>query len=59
MQPTPGRGQRWVPGPDPAHPRVKYADSLVSLNDQCLVRGGRLSPRIRPVYVNGLPVGFC
>lgn len=56
---APGGAQRYVPQKDAAHPRLKYADSLVSINDSCAVRGGALSPLIRPVYVNGAPVGFC
>lgn len=39
--------------------RVKYPDSLVSANDRCMVRGERLSTRVRPTYVNGVPMGFC
>jgi hypothetical protein len=52
-------GQIMVPSDDPAHPRIQYADSLVSMNDRCPVRGGRLSPNYAPVYVNGRPIGFC
>ncbi len=48
-----------VPTKDPQYPRVKYADSLVSLNDRCMVRHGTLNPIFKPVYVNGRPVGFC
>lgn len=55
----PGGAQRFVPGDDPEHPRLKYADSLVSLNDRCIVRKVKLNPKVRPVYVNGHPVGFC
>lgn len=51
--------QRFVPGPDPEHPRVKYADSLESVNDRCIVAKRKLSRTIRPVYVNLRPVGFC
>ena len=55
----PARAQHPVAGPDSLHPRIKYADSLVSLNHECMVSKRRLSDRIRPVYVNGRPVGFC
>ena len=55
----PASAQRKVPTKDPAHPRVKYADSLVSLNDRCIVRAGGLNPIFKPVYVNGKPIGFC
>ena len=51
--------QRYLPMPDQDHPRVKYADSLESLNDRCIVRKAKLNPKMRPVYVNGQPVGFC
>ena len=51
--------QRYVPTADPARPKLKYADSLVSLNDRCVVSQTKLNPRVRPVYVNGLPIGFC
>jgi hypothetical protein len=54
----PGMAQRFVPGSDAEHPRVKYADSTVSINDRCAVRKTKLS-RGRPVYVNSQPVGFC
>jgi hypothetical protein len=53
------RAQRHVPGADPARPRVKFADSLVSANDRCMVAQSKLNPRVRPVYVNGVPLGFC
>ncbi len=55
----PGFAQRFVPGEEPELPRIEFADSLVSLNDRCIVRGTRLNLRIRPVYVNGQPIGFC
>ncbi len=51
--------QRYVPGTDPAFPRLKYADSLVSRNDRCIVAGNQLNPKVRPVYVNRVPIGFC
>ena len=44
---------------DKAHPRLKYDDSLTSINDRCAVKEDELSPSIRPVYVNAQPVGFC
>lgn len=51
--------QRLVPTDDPLHPLVKYADSLVSLNDRCIVAGNKLSTSIRPLYVSNVPIGFC
>jgi len=59
LAPRDGDAQRFVPQRDKLHPKLKYADSLVSVNDRCAVREGALSPTIRPVYVNGRPVGFC
>jgi hypothetical protein len=51
--------QRYVPAADPALPRLKYPDSLVSANDRCMVTKKKLNPKVRPVYVNGVPMGFC
>jgi len=45
--------------PDSLHPRVQYKDGSISLNDRCAVRMTRLSRSMRPVYVNGQPIGFC
>jgi hypothetical protein len=59
LLPAPGSAQRFVSTDDPEHPRVKYPDSLVSVNDRCAVRKVKLGNRVRPVYVNGLPIGFC
>ena len=53
------RSQQFVPTADPEHPRVMYSDSLVSPNDRCMVRGDKLEPSIAPIYVNGVPMGFC
>jgi hypothetical protein len=53
------RAQHYVPTADPAHPRLKFADSLISPNDRCVVSHDKLNPRVRPVYVNGVPMGFC
>jgi hypothetical protein len=51
--------QVYVPATDPVFPRLKYADSLVSLNDRCIVSQAKLNPKMAPVYVNGQPIGFC
>ena len=40
-------------------PKVLYADTLISANDRCIVARSRLNPKVRPVYVNGTPLGFC
>lgn len=55
----PGDAARYVPQADKAHPKIRYDDSLTSINDRCAVQEGGLSPAIRPVYVNAKPVGFC
>jgi hypothetical protein len=55
----PGTAQVYVPTADLNHPKVRYADSLVSLNDRCPVRTGKLSTTYKPVYVNHRPIGFC
>jgi hypothetical protein len=41
------------------HPRIRFADGLISANDVCPVTKRKLSPYFPPVYVNGLPIGFC
>jgi hypothetical protein len=51
--------QEFVPTKDPEFPRVRYSDSLLSLNDRCIVRHGKLNPVFPPAYVNGRPIGFC
>ena len=50
---------RFVPTRDPDFPRVRYADSTTSVNDRCIMTGWKLSIRMTPTYVNGLPVGYC
>jgi hypothetical protein len=57
--PYDGEAQRRVPTADPEHPRLRFVDSLTSLNDRCMVRKAKLNPKMRPVYVNQQPVGFC
>lgn len=51
--------QRPVPTRDPEHPRLRFADSLISENDRCVITHAKLNPRVHPVYVNSHPVGFC
>jgi hypothetical protein len=53
------RAQSKVPAPEPAFQRLKYSDSLTSVNDRCVVTHNKLNPAIHPLYVNGQPVGFC
>ena len=59
LAPSPGAAQRYIATADSLHPRVKYADSLVSANERCMVAQQKLNLRVRPVYVNGVPMGFC
>jgi len=40
-------------------PRIRFADGLISVNDICPVTKRKLSVAFPPVYVNGLPIGFC
>jgi hypothetical protein len=51
--------QRYVPGSDEKHPRIQYADSLVSVNDRCIVSSAKLNLRMRATYANGRPIGYC
>lgn len=57
--PGPGVAQRYVATADTLHPRIRYADSLLSANDRCMVSQAKLNLAVRPVYVNGVPMGFC
>jgi YHS domain-containing protein len=57
--PPPAPGREYVPTADPQHPKARYTDSLVSMNDRCPVRQSTLSLAYVPVYVNGRPIGFC
>lgn len=38
---------------------LRYASGELSLNDRCPVRRDRLNPKVRPLFVNGKPTGFC
>ena len=53
------RAQHLVAGADSLHPRLRFTDSLMSANDRCIVSLKKLNPKVRPVYVNGVPMGFC
>jgi len=57
--PGAGRAQHVVATADTLHPRIRYPDSLLSANDRCMVSQAKLNPKVRPVYVNGVPMGFC
>ena len=40
-------------------PKLAFKDSLVTPNNHCPVTNNRLNPDVHPVYVNGVPIGFC
>jgi hypothetical protein len=56
---VPPAGPVTVVDPGAPFPRLKFADGLISANDRCPVTKRKLSPYFPPVYVNGLPIGFC
>jgi hypothetical protein len=57
--PATAHAQRFVATADTTFPRIRYADSLLSANDRCPVTQRKLNLRMPPVYVNGVPMGFC
>jgi len=38
---------------------LRYVPDVVSLNDRCPVRKGRLNRNVPPTFVNGRAIGFC
>ena len=40
-------------------PTNRFADGLISINNLCPLTKRKLSVAFPPVYVNGLPIGFC
>lgn len=46
-------------GENDSFPQMRYASGAVTLNDRCPVRRVKLNPNLRPLFVNGHPVGFC
>ncbi|MGH7342796.1 MAG: hypothetical protein ACREKH_20115 [Candidatus Rokuibacteriota bacterium] len=46
-------------GENDSFPEMRYASGAVTLNDRCPVRRVKLNPNLRPLFVNGRPVGFC
>lgn len=42
-----------------AFSKIRFADGLPSANERCPVTKRKLSAAFPPVYVNGLPIGFC
>jgi hypothetical protein len=40
-------------------PKIRFGDGLVSASDRCPITKRKLSIYFPPVYVNGLPIGFC
>jgi len=59
--PAAGIAQVYVPPPPGSgeHTRVRFADSLLSINDMCLVSHRALDILHQPIYVNLRPVAFC
>jgi len=51
--------QLLLPAKERGFPQIQFADSLISPNTHCPVTGNRLNTQVRPVYVNGVPIGFC
>jgi hypothetical protein len=56
---VPPVGEVTVVDPEAELPKLRFADGLISANDRCPVTKRKLSPYFPPVYVNGLPIGFC
>jgi hypothetical protein len=54
-----GGQQLLLPAKEKGFPQIQFADSLISPNNHCPVTGHRLNTQVRPVYVNGVPIGFC
>ena len=40
-------------------PKIRFSDGSISANDRCPVTKRKLSAAFPPIYVNGLPIGFC
>lgn len=60
LQTSPTNSQDYIyASGDSLNPRIQYQDGTISLNDRCAVRMTKLAKRMRPVYVNGQPIGFC
>lgn len=38
---------------------LRYASGELSINDRCPIRRNKLNPKVRPLFVNGKPMGFC
>lgn len=57
--PTAAHTQHFVATADTSHPRIRFADSLLSANDRCMVTQRKLSTRMPAIYVNGVPMAFC
>lgn len=54
-----GAQELLLPAKEKGFPQIQFADSLISPNTHCPVTGHRLNIQVRPVYVNGVPIGFC
>jgi len=53
------RGTFVYAGENDSFPELRYKNGAVTLNDRCPVRRVKLNPNLRPLFVNGRPVGFC
>jgi hypothetical protein len=56
---VPAVGKPELVDPTAEFPRIRFGDGLISANDRCPVTKRKLSVAFPPVYVNGLPIGFC
>jgi len=56
---VPPVGQPMLIDASAPNPRIRFGDGLVSANDTCPITKRKLSPYFPPVYVNGMPIGFC
>jgi hypothetical protein len=45
--------------PEKGFPKLAFPDSTVTPNNHCPVTGHQLNAEVHPVYVNGVPIGFC
>ncbi len=41
------------------HPRLTFLGGKSTPNDRCIVTQRKLNPHLPPVWVNGVPIGFC
>jgi hypothetical protein len=56
---VPASAQGLMLTPEKGFPKIAFPDSLVTPNNHCPVTGHQLNADVHPVYVNGVPIGFC